>query len=170
VKDVKDLFPEYYILCVKEFNDVAKSSLDEWLYYFKNDTIPARFKAPGLKEARKQLRYDKLSEQEKSDYLHHLDQQLYERSAISTAIWKGQVRGEAKGLAKGRAEGLAKGRAEGLTEGEAKGRAAERVEIQKTMAVNSYQAGISVETISDVTGLTREQIIDILKCHGLIQA
>jgi len=65
VKEVKDLYPEYYILCVNGFNNVAKNSLDEWIYYLKNDAIPDEFTAPGLEEAKKRLRYDTLSEQEK---------------------------------------------------------------------------------------------------------
>jgi predicted transposase/invertase (TIGR01784 family) len=152
VKEVKDLYPEYYILCVDDFSDVAKNSLDEWLYYFKNNTIPEEFTAPGLKEARKQLQYDKLSEQDRRDYDRDIDLQLYERGAISTAIMKGEYRGEAKGRAEGRAEGLA--------EGEAKG--------QEKTAINSHKAGLPIATISTITGLTPEQITEILKRQGLI--
>jgi len=104
VNDVKDLFPEYYILCIDDFNNVAKDSLDEWIYYLKNNTVPDDFTAPGLAEVRKRLQYDKLSEQEKMNYDHHLKQRIYEQSSIDTAIFKGLIRGEAKGLAKGKAE------------------------------------------------------------------
>ncbi|MCC5917780.1 MAG: hypothetical protein JJU02_10705 [Cryomorphaceae bacterium] len=38
----KDLFPEYYIIKVNKFNDIAKSPLDEWIYYFKNSELPAK--------------------------------------------------------------------------------------------------------------------------------
>ena len=100
VKEVKDLYPYYYIICVKDFNNIAKNSLDEWIYYLKNNEIPDGFTAPGLNEVRKRLKYDKLSEQEKLDYEHHLKQSQYERNSINTAVRKG----EAKGLAKGKAE------------------------------------------------------------------
>ena len=66
-EDVADLFPEYYILCVSDFNDLAKNSLDEWIYYLKNTEIPDNFTAQGLKEAREQLQYDNLSEEEKRE-------------------------------------------------------------------------------------------------------
>ena len=156
VKEVKDLHPEYFLLCVEDFDNVAKNSLDEWMYYLKNNDIPVGFTAPGLEEARKRLQYDKLSEQEKIDYHHHLKQRLYEQSSINTAIMKGETKGEAKGLAQGRAEGLA--------EGEAIGRTAEK----ENMIINSHHAGIPLETISSISGLTSDQIIEILKRHGLI--
>jgi predicted transposase/invertase (TIGR01784 family) len=150
VKEVKDLYPEYYILCVEDFSDVAKNSLDEWLYYFKNNSIPDGFTAPGLKEARKQLQYDKLSEQDRRDYDRDIDNQLYERGAISTAIMKGEYRGRAEGEAKGRTEGRAEGRAE----------------VQENVVLNGHRAGYSIETISTITGLTFEQITEILNRHG----
>ena len=104
VEDVKDLYPEYYILCVKDFNNVSKDSLDEWIYYLKNNDIPDEFTAPGLEEAKKRLLYDKLPEQEKRDYDHHLDQKLYERGSINTAILKGKIKGRAEGRAEGQVE------------------------------------------------------------------
>ena len=39
------------------------------------------------------LRYDKLSDQEKIDYDHHLKQRLYEQGSINTAIRKGRSKG-----------------------------------------------------------------------------
>jgi predicted transposase/invertase (TIGR01784 family) len=151
VKYVKDLFSEYFVLCVENFDDVAKDSLDQWIYYFKNNTIPDEFEAPGLKEAREQLKYDNLTEQEKIDYRHHLDLRLYEENSIRTAKFEGMVEGEAIGLEKGKAEG----EAIGLEKGEA--RAMERVVIE------SKQAGLSLEQIQLSTKLTIEQITEILK-------
>ena len=84
VTEVKDLYPYYYIICVKDFDNVAKNSLDEWIYYFKNNEILDDFTAPGLNEVRKRLKYDKLSEQEKRDYESHIEQTQYERNSIST--------------------------------------------------------------------------------------
>ncbi|MDR2562544.1 MAG: hypothetical protein LBC98_01230, partial [Prevotellaceae bacterium] len=124
-------------------NDLAKDSLDEWIYYLKNDVILDNFRAKGLPEAREILKVDALSKEERAAYYHHLDMMLLERNAISDSIDKGHfegrakgraeglvegraeglVEGLAKGLAKGRAEGLAKGRADGLADGLAKGEA-----------------------------------------------
>ena len=47
-----EIFPEYYIIKVNNFNDVAKSTLDEWIYLFKNSAIKSDFKAKGIKKSR----------------------------------------------------------------------------------------------------------------------
>jgi predicted transposase/invertase (TIGR01784 family) len=146
---IEDLFPEYYILCVKDFDDNAKDSLDEWIYYLKNNSIPSNFTAPGLKEARKQLTYDKLSEEEKRAYDAEVDNRRNARSTLKTAEHKGLIKGEAIGLKKGRAEG--------------------RTETHIQSVLNGHRAGYSIDVIATFTGLTTEQIIDILKQHKLLE-
>jgi hypothetical protein len=181
---VKDLYPEYYILCVEDFDNAAKDGLDEWIYYLKNNAIPDGFTAPGLSEARKRLQYDKLTEQEKRDYSHHLKQRLYEQGSINTAARKGRAKGEAIGLKKGEAIGLKKGKAEGeaigLKKGKAEGEAiglkkgkaeGEAIGLKKGKAevvLNSFRAGLPAETISTITGLSPGQILEMLKRHGFM--
>jgi predicted transposase/invertase (TIGR01784 family) len=138
-ENVADLHPEYYLLCVIDFDDLAKDSLDEWMYYFKHTEIPDNFTARGLKEAREQLLYDNLSEAEKKAYDHHLKQTRYEQNVVEDSRFKGLIEGEAIGLKKGEAIGLEK------------------------VVVNSHRAGYSIEAISTITGLTQEEIIHILK-------
>ncbi|MCI5223557.1 MAG: Rpn family recombination-promoting nuclease/putative transposase [Candidatus Electrothrix sp. AR4] len=36
-EEVYKIFPEYYLVKVNSFNDVAKDSLDEWIYFLKNE-------------------------------------------------------------------------------------------------------------------------------------
>ena len=160
VNEVKDLFPEYYIICVEDFDNNAKSSLDEWIYYLKNNSIPEEFKAPGLEEARKQLQYDKLTEQEKIDYDYHLDIKNYEQNSIETALWKGERKGMAKGLAKGEAK-LKKLKAE-MEAAQAK-----MEDQMKTTVINCHHAGLAIDTITNITKLTKQQINEILQQAGL---
>ena len=142
-ENVKDLFPEYYILCVCDFDDLATDSLDEWIYYLKNTEIPENFTARGLKEASQQLLYDNLSDEEKRAYDHHLQQTRYEQNSIDDAFSKGCAEGEAIGLEKGEAIGEEK--------------------TYKTVVINAHRAGLSIETISSFTGLTPEEINRILE-------
>ncbi|MDR2120033.1 MAG: hypothetical protein LBP64_04065, partial [Tannerella sp.] len=88
-----DLFPEYYILRVNDFNNVAKDNLDQWIYYLKNNAIPEDFNAPGLAVAREKLLYDQLSEEEKRDYNHHREQLRYERGIVTTSLEEGREEG-----------------------------------------------------------------------------
>ncbi|WP_338236438.1 Rpn family recombination-promoting nuclease/putative transposase [Persicobacter diffluens] len=67
-----DLFPEYYVIKVNQFDDVAHNSLDEWIYYFKNNEIKEEFRAKGLLKAKELLRVDLMSEDEQMRYKLHL--------------------------------------------------------------------------------------------------
>ena len=48
----QDIFPEYYIIRVNEFNSVATTPIEEWLDYLKNNRIKDDTSTPGLREAR----------------------------------------------------------------------------------------------------------------------
>ncbi|MDR1924340.1 MAG: hypothetical protein LBQ66_08195, partial [Planctomycetaceae bacterium] len=56
-----DIYPEYYILRVDDFDKVAVDALDEWILFLKTGEIPDDVTAPGLPEARESLRVDRLS-------------------------------------------------------------------------------------------------------------
>jgi len=116
---IGELYPEYYIIKVNGFDDVAKDTLDEWIYYLKNNRIKDEFTAQGLDKARIILAYDKLTEEEKKQYFRVMDDKVMRDAEIHTALRKGRNEGEAIGLEKGEAIGLEKGEAIGLEKGEA---------------------------------------------------
>lgn len=66
------LFPEYYVIKVNQFNDIAKDSLDQWIYYFKNNEIKDEFDAKGIHQAKELWRVDSLPEEEQKNYEFHL--------------------------------------------------------------------------------------------------
>ena len=72
-KEAGDVFPEYYVLRVNDFDDVATTPLDEWMEFLKTGRISAKAKAAGLPEARKCLRVDSLSEGERRAYYRHME-------------------------------------------------------------------------------------------------
>ena len=117
-KEAGDLFPEYFILRVDEFDRKAVTPLDEWISFLKTGEIPENANAPGLPEARERLRRDALSKEERQRYDAHIEALRYQKSVIKTGWIEGQMEGERIGLAKGRAEGLAEGLAKGLAKGE----------------------------------------------------
>ena len=45
-KEISDIFPEYYIIKVNQFNDIAKDTLNEWVYFLKNSEVKAEFDLP----------------------------------------------------------------------------------------------------------------------------
>ena len=75
---------------------------------------------------------------------------------------KGHVKGLAEGLAmgeaKGMAKGIAEGKAKGLAEGKAKGIAEGSLQRALEIARNMKASGMDIEQISQITGLSKEEI------------
>jgi len=71
--EVSDIFPEYYLLKVNQFDDIAKDTLDEWIYFLKNSEVKDGFKAKGLKEASDVLDLMRLPKDDQYGYNRYLD-------------------------------------------------------------------------------------------------
>jgi hypothetical protein len=87
---IAKIYPEYYILRINEFNDIAKDRLDEWIYFLKNEQLPPNAKAKGLKEAEQKLNVLKLSPEDRKDYEHYKENQRYQISLLEGSVWKAQ--------------------------------------------------------------------------------
>ena len=146
VDTVSALYPEYYILKVNDFNRVAKTPLEEWIYYLNTGDIPSNASAPGLDQAREQLKLNRMTKDELRAYYRHLDNIVILRDNINTE------------RAEGRAEGREEGRAEGRVEGRAEGRAEGQQEERLKNARNLKQLGVSSEIIMQATGLSKEEL------------
>jgi predicted transposase/invertase (TIGR01784 family) len=83
-EDVSDIFPEYYLLKVNQFNDNAKDTLDEWIYFLKNSEVKEEFKAKGLKEASEVLDIMRLPKDDEYGYHRYLDSLHLKASEIFT--------------------------------------------------------------------------------------
>ena len=134
VDAVSQLYPEYYILKVNDFNSVAKTPLEEWIEYLNTGQIAESAKAPGLDVAREKLKIDNMTKDEKNAYYRHLDNIVILRDNINTE------------RAEGKAEGLAEGRAEGLAEG------------ISSVAKNMKEMGVPIELIVKATGMSEKDI------------
>lgn len=66
------IFPEYFVIKVNQFDDVAKDTLDQWIYYLKNNEIKDEFTAKGISKAKELWRVDSLPEDEQRSYSQHL--------------------------------------------------------------------------------------------------
>lgn len=149
-KDAGDVFPEYYVLRVNDFDTVARTPLDEWVKFLKTGEIDRTATAKGLPEARERLRVDALPEHEKRAYYRDMEALRYQKSVIETGRIEGRAEGRAEGREEGREEGKAEGRAEGFVEGEKR--------KQQEIAGKMKSSGIALETIIQITGLSREEI------------
>ena len=126
----EEIFPEYFLIRVNEFNQVAKTPLEEWIQYLKTGDIDPDTTAPGLQEAREKLRYHDMSPEERHEYDEHVNAIMIQNDVLNTA------------------------KLEGLAEGRAEGRAEERLKNAKAMK----EKGIAMDLIAEITGFDREEI------------
>ena len=137
-----ELFPEYYLIKVNNFDDVARTPLDEWIFFLKNEEIKDSFTARGLKEAKQRLDIMKLSAVERRAYERYADELHYQASMVESTYGV-PFR-----------DGLQKGREEGREEGKALGEANER----RKQAFKMLAQGLSAKVIQEITGLSLEEI------------
>lgn len=140
-----EIFPEYILIRVNEFDKAALTPLDEWIEYLKDGTIRPDTTVPGLKEAREKLKYYSMSPGERLVYIRHLEDINIQNDAIHTSKLEGRI----EGLAEGKAEGIAEGKAEGLAEG------------LRQVASKMKEAGVDIATIATCTGLSEETILSL---------
>lgn len=89
-KKLFKLFPEYYIIKVNNFDEVAKNSLDEWIYFLKNEEIKPEFNAKGLSLAKNELDILKLSPDERKEYENYLEDLSYQSSMYFSTFQSGE--------------------------------------------------------------------------------
>ena len=138
VSEVSQLYPEYYILKVNDFDRWSKVPLDQWIYFLNTGEIPEDASAPGLPEAREKLKLAQMSKAELEAYYKHLDNVVILRDNIITARGEGHLEGLAEGLAEGRAEG--------------------RMEERLQNAQKMKEKGFPITDIAEITGLSTEEL------------
>ena len=89
-KSPAEIFPTYMLVRVNEFNDVAKTPLEEWVNYLKNGVIKSDTKAPGLQEAREKLQYYSMSNAERHAYDEHLNAIMIQNDVLDNAKREGR--------------------------------------------------------------------------------
>ena len=136
-KDAGELFPEYYVLRVNDFDKVATTPLDEWMEFLKTGKIDDNAHAAGLPEARECLRVDSLSDSDRQAYYRHMESVRHMKSLFDTSHDEGY------------GEGLKRGRKEGLEQGLEKGREQRELEIAQHLKA----MGLSEEQILQATGI-----------------
>lgn len=124
------IFPEYYLIRVNKFNDIAKDSLDEWIYFLKNEEIKEGFKAKGLKKAKAVLDVMKLSESERLAYERYMENKSYQSSMYQSTYVTGHLKGRLEGREEGKIE----------------------------MAIMMKKEGESIDKIIKYTQLSKQQI------------
>ena len=137
-KSPSDIFPEYILVRVNEFNKVAVTPLEEWIDYLKNGEIRPDTQAPGLQEARKKLQYYSMNDADRLAYDKHIDSVMIQNDVLESA----------------RDEGLAQGMAQGIEKGMAQGALREKLFLAKKL----LDKGLSLQEVSELTNLPVDEL------------
>jgi hypothetical protein len=81
-RPAEDIFPEYYLIRVNEFNKVAVTPLEEWISYLKTGDIPNDATAPGLAEAREKMRFYDMSPADQEAYFEHMNAIMIQNNVV----------------------------------------------------------------------------------------
>ena len=130
------LFPEYYLIRINNFNDIAATPLDEWIYFLKNEEIKDEFKAKGLQKAKKAFSLLSLPEKDRLAYARYQDDLRYQASLIESNYGLGRLEGKEEGREEGREEGKEEG----------------KIEVARRL----IEKGMSVEEAAEVAGVSEE--------------
>ena len=147
VDHTSDLYPEYYLIELVNFNDIAHNTLDEWIYFLKNEDIKIDFSAKGLSAAKETLDVLKMSAPERRAYDLY-QEQLHDKASMYESTY---VIGEAKGFTRGHVQGHAEG----------------KHEANHQTILRSYKKGLAIETIADITDLSVAAVQKILREEGI---
>jgi len=91
---VEKIYPEYYLIKVRNFNDNSKDTLDEWINFLKNEEIPENPKAKGLLKAKETLDYLKMKDDERLDYNQYQKSLHDQASAYESTYVIGKIEGK----------------------------------------------------------------------------
>jgi predicted transposase/invertase (TIGR01784 family) len=137
-EQIAKIYPEYYIIKVNQFNEVAKNTLDEWINFLKKEEVSDNTKARGLKEAKEKLDILKLSSEEKMEYDRYISNWRDNESAMISNYTAGELKGKQDGKEEGKLQGKLEGKIE--------------------MARNCLADGMTIEKAAILTGLSLDEI------------
>jgi predicted transposase/invertase (TIGR01784 family) len=151
---VHEVFPEYWLIKVSQFNNAVQDKLDEWIYFLKNGEVQDSFTAKGLVEAKEKLDEMKLSKEERAEYkgflknLRDLASEQHTKMADAEDLIK---KGEEKGIKKGIRKGIKKGKEEG------------KEEANTQAVLGLYENNIAINIISSSLQISEEKILEIIE-------
>lgn len=148
-----ELYPEYFILKINNFDKIAVNSLDEWIYYLKTSELPEKFTAKGLTEVENQLKIDTMPAEAKAKYLKHLEEFKITESMLETSYVEGKTEGRDLGIEIGKDLGIESGRQ------------AEKINI----IVKAFAQEIPISTIAKLVSLPETAVVQLLTDQGLLK-
>ncbi|MFK7798506.1 MAG: Rpn family recombination-promoting nuclease/putative transposase [Aureispira sp.] len=148
-QQVFEIFPEYWLIKVEKFKEVAHSKIDEWIYFLKTGEIQKDFSAKGLQEAKAKLDTLHLSEEERKSYAYYLKRLRDQASEHHTrmADYEDAVK-------KAKKEGIERGIEQGI----------EREKVNAILGL--YKNGVPLPVIALSLNVTEEFVLKVIEEHS----
>jgi predicted transposase/invertase (TIGR01784 family) len=186
VEEAFEIYPEYWIIKVDQFDGVIQDKLDEWIYFLKNSELPENFSAKGLSEAKKKLDAMNLSDEERIAYKRYLkrlrdiaseqhtlmiDAEELIKEKYKEGMQKGFEEGVEKGIEQGIERGIEQGIERGIEQGIERGieqgieRGIEQgiEQSKRAMVIGLIKNNIPIAVIASSLGISEEQVKQIIE-------
>lgn len=131
---VASLYPEYYVIKTNRFNEIARDTLDEWIYFLKTAEIKEEFTAKGLKAARQKLDILQLPAADRKEYDRYLEAQRSDASFVETVQL--EIDSDVRDAVR---------------------------EALKSNAIEALKRGFSVSIVAEITGLSIDEVQEIAR-------
>jgi predicted transposase/invertase (TIGR01784 family) len=146
--------------------DELSTNFEKWLFVLKNlhklDKIPDQLKEERFEKLFAIAEVAHFTREELKSYEDNKKNYRDIKNCMDTAFKEGKEAGKEEELKQGEIESLKKGRIEGLKKG--------RIEGKKAIIIDVIRKGvskdISIETLTDLTGLTEKEVLDIISTLG----
>ncbi|MBF0296623.1 MAG: Rpn family recombination-promoting nuclease/putative transposase [Magnetococcales bacterium] len=142
-QSVQEIFPEFYLIRVKRFDEVARTTLDEWIYFLKTGEIREEFSARGIKKAKEIMNILQLPEEERLAYEHYQENLHFQASMVESTWGAGMM----EGIQIGEQRGEQKGRANTLLE---------QLQVRFGLLPESVQAKVTSASLDELQAWSRK--------------
>jgi predicted transposase/invertase (TIGR01784 family) len=80
-----EIFPEYYLIQVKKYQNVVKKAIDEWVYWFKNEKVAEGSHSKHIQKVVERLEVLKMNNIERKNYERFLEKLASEKDMVQTS-------------------------------------------------------------------------------------
>lgn len=100
LNNAADVFPEYFFICIPNFNNHLETEIDDWLYVMKNCKVPPVFHSPYMQQVADKLNISKMTGAEQHAYFRYQMKLVDERDELYAAEAEGFAEGSKIGWVK----------------------------------------------------------------------
>ena len=169
--DLKDF--SFTFLELGKFNkskDDLQTMIEKWSYYFKHadetsekDLLDIFEQDTVIRKAYEELNRFSWNEEELQAYDQEIKRERDNEAVMDEKIYQAELKGLEKGKEEGIQEGMEKGKAEGIQEGIEKGKEEGVQKASYTIAVNLLNLGLTLDKVSEATGLSVSVLEELKK-------